>query len=703
MIGQTVSHYRIVEKLGEGGMGAVYRAEDTKLGRIVALKFLSEKSSPGAEDRGRFMHEARAAAALNHPNICTIHEIDEHEGRPFIVMEFVEGRSLASLISDGPLKLREAMAIAMQVAEGLNEAHERGIVHRDIKPANIMIAAGARAKIMDFGLAAANDQTRLTREGTTLGTIAYMSPEQARGESIDRRSDIWSLGAVLYEMITGRRPFKGEYDQAVIFQILNEEPEQPTALRTGVPSELERIVLKAMAKRTDERYQHADDMLGDLRKLERALSAGETAARAASTSRGPRQGGVGPMAELPSGTAPEGRLKHGRWIAAVCIAAAAIAGFVILKPVVLERELIASPKPIAVIGFENMTGDSSYDYLSRAIPNLLITSLEQSKYLRVTTWERMRDLLQQMGKDDATSIDKELGFALCRLDGIDVIVTGSFVKAGNTFATDVKVLDVRTKELLKSASARGDGVESILRSQVDELSKEIARGVGLSSRRVDEARRPVAEVTTSSMEAYNYYLRGVDDGNKFYFTDARRLLEKAVEVDSTFAMAYLHLAITCDRLNDFASSKEAYERAMRHAERATQRERMYIEAGYASDREEDSEKSSRILQRLVREYPKEKTAYFWLGTQALWRRQYDVAIANLEKVLSLDPMEAPALNQLAYVHIKTGEYDRALEYLERYAAASPGDANPLDSMGELYFRMGELDRSIATYRISLDP
>ncbi|MEJ2720363.1 MAG: serine/threonine-protein kinase, partial [bacterium] len=275
MIGKTVAHYKILGKLGEGGMGVVYRAEDTRLGRAVALKFLPGRSLPGDAERARFMREARAAASLNHPAICTIHEIGEYEGKPFIVMELVEGRTLSSIIADGPLSLDLATGISVQAAEGLMEAHERGIVHRDIKPSNIMVTDSGRVKIMDFGLAAAADQTRLTREGATLGTVAYMSPEQARGERVDRRTDIWSLGMVLYEMITGRRPFPGEYDQAVLYRIINEAPEPPTAIRTGVPPELERIVLKALEKRADERYQHADDMLGDLRKLRRTIAAAE--------------------------------------------------------------------------------------------------------------------------------------------------------------------------------------------------------------------------------------------------------------------------------------------------------------------------------------------------------------------------------------------------------------------------------------------
>lgn len=678
MVGQTVAQYKILDKLGQGGMGVVYRAEDTNLRRLVALKFLLPRALGGDEERARFIREARAAASLNHPNICTVHEIGEHEGEPFIAMEFVEGRSLSSLIAEGPLKLELAVDIAHQVAEGLNEAHANGVVHRDVKPDNIMVAGTGRVKIMDFGLAAAAGQTRLTQEGTTVGTVAYMSPEQTLGERVDARSDLWALGAVMYEMITGRRPFEGDHPQALMYAIVNEEPEPPTAVRTGVPMELERIVLKALEKRPDGRYQHADDLLGDLRRLERADVGGtrETTARTQS---------------MPS--------RRRRAVVAAVIVAVVVVGYMVLRPLMEEQQLVAAPKPIAVISFENLSGDPEYDYLSKAIPNLLITSLEQSRYLQVTTWERMRDLLGQLGYAEVMEIDKQLGFKLCHLDDIDVIVTGSFVKAGNTFATDVKVLDVETKELIASASARGNGVESILDSQVDALSEEIARAVGLSRRRIEKTQRPVAEVTTTSMEAYNYYLRGVEEFDKFYYDDARRFLDRAIEIDSTFAMACAYLASTYVYLRDHVSRDEMYEKAVRYAEHATERERLYIQSRYASVVDDDPEEGLRLLEELVRKYPKEKRAYYRLGIAVIENgSRYQDAAEYLREALVLDPAYAPALNLLGYVRLNTGNYEEALECFERYAAASPGDANPFDSMAEVYFRMGDLEQSVTRYR-----
>ncbi len=265
--GATISHYKITEKLGEGGMGVVYKAEDTKLERPVALKFLAAHLLQDEESRKRFIREAKAAAALDHPNICTVHEIGEAEGQTFLAMAYVTGQTVKEKIESRPLELKEALSIATQTAEGLAEAHEKGIVHRDIKPENVMVNEKGQVKVMDFGLAQLAARTKLTKTGTRLGTIAYMSPEQVQGEATDHRTDIWSLGGVIYEMVTGQLPFKGDRDEAVGYNILNEEHEPIAALRAGLPMELEWIVGKALAKDREERYQHVTDLLVDLRGL----------------------------------------------------------------------------------------------------------------------------------------------------------------------------------------------------------------------------------------------------------------------------------------------------------------------------------------------------------------------------------------------------------------------------------------------------
>jgi serine/threonine protein kinase/tetratricopeptide (TPR) repeat protein len=684
VIGKTISHYRIVSKLGEGGMGVVYKAEDTKLKRFVALKFLTQ-SIGDDKARKRFTHEAQAVSALDHPNICAIYEIDEApQGQMFIAMPCYEGETLHQKIDRGPLKLDEALDIAIQVASGLSKAHEKGVVHRDIKPGNIFLTNDGLAKIVDFGLAKLTTQTKLTKTGTTVGTAMYMSPEQARGEESDHRSDIWSLGVVLYEMISGRLPFRGEHEPAVVYALMNEDPEPLTAVRTGVPVELERIVGKCISKKPDERYQHADELAADLKTLKNELEAGRAT---------PRSRAAQPTAR--------GGLKK-LWVPGAIVAALAIV-FFLLKPMLFGEGPVAAPKPIAVISFENQTGDPSYDYLQEVIPNLLITSLEQSKFLSVVTWERLHDLLDQMGKKDVKLIDKEIGFEVCQKDGIDTIVLGSYSKAGDVFVTDVKVLDVRTKQLLKSAGSKGEGVESILKNQIDDLGRQISRAAGLSERKVNQSpSQPIADVTTGAIEAYDYFLRGRDEYDRWYYDNARKYLEKAVEIDSTFAIAHMYLAQTYNALRSARAANLEYERAMALSQRAPEKDRLYIEAQYAGAIEKDADKRVRIYRELVQKYPKEKKAYVVVAQYLRTKGSYAEAEAACKKALELDPNFGLALNEIAYLFMDKQDYETAIRYFERYASVAPGDANPYDSMAEAYFRMGNLDEAIDTYKKALE-
>ena len=307
MIGQTISHYKITAKLGEGGMGVVYKAEDTKLRRIVALKFLSTATLGDEDEKARFFREAQAAALLDHPNIAAVHDIEETDGQTFMAMAFIDGPTIGEKIKERPLKMEEALDIAIQICEGLKEAHEQGVTHRDVKPANIMLTRKGRVKITDFGLAHLAGRSKLTKSGTTLGTPAYMSPEQALGEPTDRRSDVWGVGIVLYEMIAGRPPFVSEHEQAIIYSIINEDPEPLTAMRTGLPTELDRVVFKGLAKKPEERYQHVDDMLVDLRRLQKKLEADKSATQRA----GAAESDVGARHAVPAASVEAGtRAQH---------------------------------------------------------------------------------------------------------------------------------------------------------------------------------------------------------------------------------------------------------------------------------------------------------------------------------------------------------------------------------------------------------
>ena len=328
MIGRTISHYKITEKLGEGGMGVVYKAEDTKLERTVALKFLAGHLLNDEEAKARFLREAKAAAGLHHPNICPVYEISEAEGRTFLSMAFIKGESLEARIEQGPLPLKEALDIGRQIAEGLEAAHEEGVVHRDIKPANVIVDAKSHATIMDFGLAQLTEASRLTRNGQTMGTTAYMSPEQCEGSGTDHRTDVWSLGVVLYEMVVGERPFKGDYDKAVMYSILNEGPEPITSLRTGVPMELEVAVNKALAKSPEERYQNTSDFVVDLRTLAEKLKSSRSRLLTPATTATPSDVGAQ-------------RVAPARWLSwslfAVATAVALVLAFVHLTEPTPER------------------------------------------------------------------------------------------------------------------------------------------------------------------------------------------------------------------------------------------------------------------------------------------------------------------------------------------------------------------------------
>lgn len=511
MIGQTISHYKIVSELGRGGMGIVYKAEDTKLKRTIAIKFLTPQALGDQEEKARFIREAQAVAALDHPNISTVHEIDEVLGKTFIVMAYVEGQSLKEKIESGPHKLVEALELAIQIAQGLQEAHEKGVVHRDIKSANVMVNMRGEAKIMDFGLAKLAERTKLTKRGMTVGTVAYMSPEQARGEDVDHRTDIWSLGIVLYEMITGQLPFKGDYEQAVIYSVMNEEPEPMTGLRTGVPIDLERLVNKALAKNPDERYQNVNEIVVDLKRL---IKVHESKTQEAASTR----------------TSVEVGNRHYKYGAATLIAIIILMGGVYL---ISGRVFTGSEKTfdsIAVLPFENVTDDPEVAFLCDGIPERLINRLSLIPGFKVisrTSAFALRDRMESL---------IEVG----RILNVNAVLIGRLERRVDELVISAELVDLRDNTQIWGERYRLPArdlpeLENIIAASISEhlelqLSTEIQNRLSRSY--------PVVP------EAYELYLKGnfLAVGSPTEMDLGLEYFRQAVSIDPGFALGHAGLA-----------------------------------------------------------------------------------------------------------------------------------------------------------------
>ena len=703
MIGKTVSHYRILEKLGEGGMGVVYKAQDLKLDRTVALKFLAPELTRDPIARERFFQEAKAASALDHPNICTIHEIDESEGQTFLAMACVEGHTLRQRISSGPLKLDDAADTAIQIAQGLEEAHEKGIVHRDVKSSNIMVTPKGQVKIMDFGLARLAGGPRVTKTGTSVGTVAYMSPEQARGELVDRRTDIWSLGVVIYEMVTGRLPFKGDYEQSVVYGILNEAPEPMTALRSDVPMELERIVGKALEKEPKRRYQRVDDLLVDLRNFQDRSPGRQTAAAAPS---GTRSAG-----QLFVEQAPRTRVSRARpalrsrrlfrWVVlpvSILLVVALATAIGLRIQVGRQPAAIAEENSLAIMYFDNLARPGDPDRLGEIVTELLITGLSESQYVQVVSSQRLYDTLKLLGREGQKVVNRDVASQVARKTNAKWMLTGSVVQEKPELVLTAQLVEVDGGKVKASHRITGAPGETIF-SVVDKLATAVKGDLSLPAAAKKEELPALVDMTTHSEEAYRYFLEGWDALRKLYSEEATAAFEKAVRADSTFAFAYYMLSL------DRSGSVDAHamiEKAVKYSSHASELQRFYVRAQEA-ELERDFPREIAEFKKLLARYPQEKAAYFLQGaTYLLTQNRSEDAVRSLEKAIEIDPLYKEPYNMLAYAYNSVGNFDKSIWAINKYIELAPDEANPYDTRADLYAWNGHIDEAIQSFSKALE-
>jgi tetratricopeptide (TPR) repeat protein/predicted Ser/Thr protein kinase len=682
MIGQIISHYKILEKLGEGGMGVVYKAQDIQLQRPVAMKFLPPHISEHPDEKARFIHEARSASSLNHPNVTTIHGIEESPEGLFIVMEFVEGRTLKQVIEEETLSIKKVLDIGIQICEGLAIAHEKGIVHRDIKSDNIMLTPRGQVKIMDFGLAKLKGATKITQTGSTLGTASYMSPEQAQGEEVDQRSDIFSFGVVLYELLTGHLPFKGEHQAAIIYSVINEEPQPIARYNNRVSAKLEDIVFKALAKEKEERYQHIDDLLADLRREKKSLEYVKTA-------------------QVPITEPPKRKRRLLPFIIPASVVFILALIFLVLKPfkfeVTPEKGAVAKENSLAIMYFENMVDREDKERLGEIVTNLLITGLSESQYLNVVSSQRLYDILKLLGKEGDKIIDKSVATQVATKANARWMLLGSILQVEPRVVLTSQLVDVESGRVLGSQRITGEPKEEIF-SLVDKLITELKPGLSLPAQAQKEIIPKVANVTTRSPEAYRYFLEGMDYAYKYYLTEAERSFRKAIEADSTFAMAYYMLA-------NFATGEDQKmltAKAVRYLDKVSQKEKYYIKSWEASS-SGNYDQAIKELQKIIERYPDEKFAFFMIGEiyyQNL--RRYEEAARYFSKAIEIDPLFAPAYNSLAYAYNDLGDFDKSIWAINKYISLAPDEANPYDSRADLYAYNSKLELAIESYKKALE-